>query len=114
MTAFLRIPSMGGLGLALVRRVAKAAAEIVELFEIAEGDANVAALAAGMTNCDFCPERESEFVLKRKRAGVDGRGRPSRGRRAEMSSWCAAARAARRAKADAGAQSRPDYELSTP
>ena len=61
-----------------MRRVAKAAAEIVELVEIPEGDADVAALAAGMANRDFCPERESEFVLKRKRIGVDGRGRPSR------------------------------------
>ncbi len=61
-----------------MRRVAKAAAEIVELVEILESDANVAALAAGMANRDFGPEREGEFVLKRKRVGVDGCGRLSR------------------------------------
>jgi hypothetical protein len=60
-----------------VRRAAKAAAETVELAEIPEGDANVAALAAGMTNRDSCSERESKLVLKRTRIGVDGRGRPS-------------------------------------
>ena len=105
MTAFLSIPSRGDRPRtaatvvetgrsgrpvwALVRRVAKAAAEIVELVEIQEGELDVAALAAGMANCDFGPEREGEFVLKRQRVGVgvDGRGRPSRGRRAEMSSW---------------------------
>jgi hypothetical protein len=61
--------------------LAKAAAEVVELVEISEGDANVAAPAAGIANRDFGPEREREFVLKRKRVGGDGRGRPSRPRR---------------------------------
>src|SRR5271165_2334290 len=67
--------------LTLMRRVAKAAAEVVELVEISEGDANVAALAAGMANRDFSSERQGEFVLKRKRVGVDGRGRLSRSAR---------------------------------
>ena len=58
--------------LTLVRRVAKAAAEIVQLVEIAEGDANDAALTAGMANRNFSPEREGELVLKRTRVGVDG------------------------------------------
>ena len=56
-----------------MRRLAKAAAEFVELVEISEGDANVAALATTMPNRDFSPERQGEFVLKGKRVGVDGR-----------------------------------------
>src|SRR5208337_2349346 len=64
--------------LTLMRRLAKAAAEFVELVEISEGDANVAALATAMPNRDFSPERQGEFVLKCKRVGVDGRGRLSR------------------------------------
>jgi len=90
-----------------MRRVAKAAAEIVELVEILEGDANVAALAAGMANRDFSPERQGEFVLKRKRVGVDGRDRPSRPRRfakisrkRSMSRTCLRRRCGRQSRAD--------------
>jgi hypothetical protein len=54
--------------MASVRRVAKAAAEVVGLVEISEGDANVAALAASMANRDFSPQ--GEFVLKRERVAA--------------------------------------------
>src|SRR6202034_615403 len=58
------------------RRLAKAAAEMVE---IAEGDINLAALPA-MPYLHFRPEFKAELVLKGSRVGVDGRG-PSRPRR---------------------------------
>ena len=73
----LRSPSVHGVGLerrlrsetgpagsvlALTRRrVAKAAAEVFELVEILEGDANVAALAAGMANREFSPDARARL-----------------------------------------------------
>src|SRR5580658_899204 len=62
------------------RRLAKAAAEIVELVEIAEGDMNLAALPA-MPYLHFRPELKAELVLKGSRVGVDGRGPSPRPRR---------------------------------
>ena len=119
MTAFLSIPSRGDRPRtaatvvetgrsgrpvwALVRRVAKAAAEIVELVEIQEGELDVAALAAGMANRDFGPEREGEFVSSASASAsastVAVALREGEGRKCRLG--CAAARAARRAEADA-------------
>ena len=61
------------------RRLTKAAAEVVELVEIPEGDANLAVLAA-VANRHFRPEFEAELFLKRARVGVDRRGPFSRPR----------------------------------
>ena len=55
------------------RRLAEPSAEVVELVEIAEGDAEFAAVAV-MPDRHFCPEGEADFVLKRACVGVDGRG----------------------------------------
>ncbi len=55
------------------RRLAEPPAEVVELVEIAEGDANLAVLA-GVPNRHFGSEREAELVLKGSRVGVDRRG----------------------------------------
>src|SRR5579871_2171929 len=52
------------------RRLAEPAAEVVELVEIAEGDADVAAFAV-VTDRHFGSEREAELVLKSGRVGVD-------------------------------------------
>src|SRR5277367_556907 len=62
------------------RRLAKPAAEIVELIEIAEGDVNLAALPA-MPDLYFRPELKAELVLKGSRVGVDRRGTSPRPRR---------------------------------
>src|SRR5271154_3019312 len=59
------------------RRLAESPAEVVELVEIAEGDADFAAFA-GVPNRHFRPERKAELVLEGSRVGVDGRGGPAR------------------------------------
>ena len=58
--------------------LAKAAAEIVELFEIVEFQPNLAAFAA-MADGDNRPERDAQTVLERARVGVERGGLPRRG-----------------------------------
>src|SRR5580704_15512233 len=62
------------------RRLTKAAAEVVELVEIPEGDVNLAALPA-MPDLHFRPELKAELALKGSRVGVDRRGASPRPRR---------------------------------
>lgn len=57
------------------RRLTKPPAEVVELVEISEGDADFAGLAA-VADRHFRAQFEAELFLKRRRVGVDGR-RPS-------------------------------------
>ena len=59
------------------RRLQKSTAEVVELVEIAEGEANLAAFAA-VPDRHLCPELKTKFVLKRNRVSVDGRARSPR------------------------------------
>ena len=56
-----------------LRRLAKSTAEVVELVEIPEGEADFAALP-GMANGDLCTKRKRKLLLERARVGVD-RGR---------------------------------------
>src|SRR6202142_150049 len=56
------------------------AAEIVELVEIPEGDANLAALP-GMSDGDLRAQRQRKLLLKRARVGVDKGCALSRSRR---------------------------------
>ncbi len=84
-----------------LRRLAEAPAEIVELVEVAEGDADLAALA-GVPDGDLGAEREAELVLKGERVGVDGRRLLFRARRS-----CRRSRRAARCRARSGRRHDP-------
>jgi hypothetical protein len=62
------------------RRLTESAAEVVELVEIPEGDADLAALP-GMPNGDLRAQRQRKLLLERARVGIDRGSALSRSRR---------------------------------